>query len=351
MNSSVKIRLLKTKFTIALFCCLLAAPCYGKQWRRPKSPEGQKISFKHDDRDRYFWIHVPPNLDTGKKSPVLFFLHGGGGNADQITTRGMNSFADRQQFIAVYPNAIDGHWNDGRIIKKYAEQDKSVDDVAFILSVLKRVKAMHNVDDNRVFAMGVSNGGFMTQRLAMEQSKTFSAAAVIIASMGKSIRPKFNPELPVSILFMNGTADPITPYTGGQVRIDFFPGLSKLRRQPVPDRGSCLATTDVVKLWAKRNKLSNNKPKIQNLPDVSKEDDSTVKLSLWTGGELGTAVALYEVNGGGHTIPGRPTRLPEKLVGPNNLDIDAYAVICDFFKKHARRAKLAKQKPRSMGKH
>ena len=171
------------------------------------------------------------------------------------------------------------------------------------MTVVAKVREEYAVDDQQIFVMGVSNGGFMTQRLAMEHSETFSAAGVIIASMGQAIEKDFHPKLPVSMLYMNGTSDPLVPYAGGPVKVDIFPRLRKRRGIPLKDRGSCIATDAAVQHWLDRNGLESN-PTVTKIDDAVKTDSSRIELSLWTGGERNSAVALYKVIGGGHGIPG-----------------------------------------------
>lgn len=317
--------------TLALTAGLLA-----QRARLERLSTGETVVIEHDGRQREYRVFVPRRIKRKEDQvPLVICLHGGGGNASQVSRMGMSGKATEHQFIVAYPNAIDLHWNDGRDTQRYADHDQEIDDVAFILDVVKEVKANHPVDPNRVFVMGVSNGGFMSQRLAMEHSQVFSAAGIIIASMGEALKEKFAPELPVSMLFMNGTDDPLVPYDGGEVTVDLFPKLSRLRNQPTPSRGSCVSTDDTVSMWCKRNKLS-GKPAVAQLPDKNKDDGCRVESKLWKGGELGTAVALYKVAGGGHTIPGRKMPLPEKLVGRTNQDIDGLEVIWQFFVDHGR---------------
>lgn len=306
-----------------------------KVFRTPRiKPTGVAVKFKHQGFDRHYRIHVPKSLDEKTLAPLVLCLHGGGGNSEQGSVMGMTPLADEQGFIVVYPNGLNGHWNDGRKSKVHQEQDKHVDDVGFLMSIVEQVKKKHNVDAKQIFATGVSNGGFMTQRLAMEQSETFSAVGIIVASMGLAIEDSFDPEFPVSVLFMNGTADPAVPYDGGRLTLDLFPRLRKLRGMPLEDRGSCISTDAAVKHWVDRNGIK-SKPVVSTFEDVDKSDSSSVELSLWKGGERSTAVALYKVIGGGHGIPGRPQRM-ERIAGKYNQDIDAWQKIWEFFQTHRR---------------
>ena len=320
-------------------CVLLISSCLHAQFRRESlSPTGEKVSFVHDGKDREYRIHVPAKYDSKIKTPLVLCFHGGGGNADQGSVMGMTSVADENGFIVVYPNAINKHWNDGRESEMYREHDQSIDDVAFAMEIVDRVKKKFNIDEARIFSTGVSNGGFMTQRLAIEHSETFSAVGIVIATMAKPLKEKFDPKLPVSVLYLNGTADPLVPYGGGEVVVELFPKLSKLRKKPQKSRGVCVSTDEAVSMWVKRNKLKGT-PETSQLPDEDTEDGCSVELSRWNGGQQGTSVALYKVVGGGHTLPGRPQRIPGHVVGKTNRDIVCFEVVWDFFANHARKPK------------
>ncbi len=308
------------------------------QIRKWPTISGEPVTIQHGDQERRYRIHVPKGYDGKTKIPVVLFLHGGGGTDEQASRMGLTPLADKHQFVAVYPNAINKHWNDGRESQRFIEHDRTIDDVAFLIAVLEDVSKKYNVDKTRVFAAGASNGGFMTQRLAIERSEVFAAVGIHIATMGEPLSKRFNPEHPVSILFMNGTKDPLVPYDGGEVVVDLFPNLSKLSRREQPSRGKCISTDDAVALWVKRNGLMSTQPKRSKIADSNKDDESTVEQLLWTGGEQGTAVALYRVEGGGHAVPGGTQYLPARVIGQTNRDIDGLEVMWLFFASHARKA-------------
>ena len=123
--------------------------------------------------------------------------------------------------------------------------------------------------------------------------------------------------------------------------LDLFPKLRKRRGTPLEDRGSCVATDVAVQHWLDRNGLE-SKPTVTNVDDTVKTDSSRIELSLWTGGERNTAVALYKVIGGGHGLPGKPNMLP-RVTGQTNQDINGLAEIWKFFQTHHRDAQQAPQ--------
>tara|TARA_R110002049_G_scaffold285698_4_gene467092 strand:- start:261469 stop:262485 length:1017 start_codon:yes stop_codon:yes gene_type:complete len=303
--------------------------------RSARGATGERQSFEFQGQTRAYRIHVPDSYDPTNKVPLVLTLHGGGGDAQVGSKIGMTPLADQHGFIAVYPEGINRHWNDGRNSEYFSEHDKKIDDVAFITELVKRLKSKYSIDPNRVFCLGASNGGFMTQRLAIERSETFSAVAILIASMAEPLKESFDPKRPVSVMFMNGTKDPLVPYDGGEVKVNLFPRLARFQ-QNKPSRGNCVATDDAVELWRKRNQLDGKESQTTDLPDSDPTDGSTVHLKLWSGGSQGTAVALYRVEGGGHTLPGAAQYMPESVVGTTNRDINAMETVWKFFIEYNR---------------
>lgn len=325
--------------TLYLTLSLLCANCTAQNKRPFGRVTGTVVSINHGGRDRDYRIHLPRGYDRSKSVPLVMMLPGGGGTSDQASRMGMTSVSDENGFVVVYPNAINKHWNDGRQSQRYAEQDQDVDDVAFLSVVVEKVCREHYVDRRRIFVTGLSNGGFMSQRMVIEKSDLFAAAGIVIATMGEPLSKRFKPKYPVSILFMNGTKDPLVPYDGGEVIVELFPGFSKLRRKPQPGRGKCISTDDAVDLWVRRNGLAAKKVSVTMIPDRDTMDGSRIELKKWADGQDGTAVALYRVIGGGHVIPGGTQYLPERIVGKANRDIDGLTTIWKFFEEHARKSR------------
>jgi len=300
---------------------------------------GERHSFACGGEERAYRIHVPEKIAESKdKVPLVFCFHGGGGNAEIASRMGWTPLADEEGFIVVYPEGLNRHWNDGRTAKKFAEQDAKTNDVAFVLALLEKLKKDHSIDPNHIFVTGASNGGFFSQRMAIEAADQVAAAGVIIATMPKPFidgtRPAL-PSRPVSVLIMNGTADPFVPHEGGPITPNFFPNL---RRGTDRDygRGECSSTDEAVEFWLRRNGLDEKEPETVALPDKAPKDGCKVERKIWTGGREGTSVVLYKVIGGGHTIPGGVQYLEEKIIGKTCRDLDGIRVVWDFFRAHPR---------------
>src|SRR5438552_341741 len=115
-----------------------------------------------DGLERSYIVHLPAGFDIKKQAPVVLALHGGGGKAKGMNKlTGFNNISDKYGFIVIYPDGIDKQWNDGR--NDFHLNDK-INDVKFISSLIDTLKRLYNIDSNRVYATGISNGGIMTFR-------------------------------------------------------------------------------------------------------------------------------------------------------------------------------------------
>jgi polyhydroxybutyrate depolymerase len=198
-----------------------------------------------------------------------------------------------------------------------------VDDVGFLSALIDRMISEENADPSRVFATGISNGGFMSLRLAMERSDRVAAVAAVAAGIPKVLEAR-RPANPVAVLLCNGTEDRRIPYGGGRM-----PRLG----------GSCgdvLSTPATARWWAASNGCT-GAPVGRGLPDRDPSDGTRVSVVTYEPCAAGTAVVLYRVDGGGHTWPNGLQYLPRFLVGRVTHDVDGTREIFDFLARHARR--------------
>ena len=210
---------------------------------------------------------------------------------DKSTLGQMSEQANERGWIVVYPDGIKKRWNDGRKFSNRRDGDRSkIDDVGFLSSLIDQIQADYGTDPTRVYATGISNGGFMSVRLATDLSDKIVAVAVVTAAHAKALEAR-KPTHPVGILFMNGTADPLVPYTGGEVT---FLGSA---------RGKILSAEDSVKWWTRHNKCS-DLSETEHLPDRDPRDGTRVIVTRYD--QCASAkVHLYRIQGGGHTWPER----------------------------------------------
>jgi len=208
--------------------------------------------------------------------------------------------------------------------KEHLKTAQGADDVGFLSALIDRMVKKQAVDPARVYATGISNGGFMSFRLALELSGKIAAVAPVTAQISVALKDK-RPVHPVSIMLFNGTSDPLVPYGGGHIRIGRF-GKS---------RGQILSTDETIERFRKFNGVE-GKGKVKKWPDADPDDGTTVETHTYTGGKAGSEVILVKITGGGHTWPGGKQYLSKRLVGTVSRDINASEMILDFFLKHKR---------------
>lgn len=255
----------------------------------------------------------PTALGTG--FPLVVVLHGGGGTAEQMMRFSrFNESGERERAVVAYPQGIARSWNDGR---SFRGRDTGVDDVGFIRAMVADIGAnVTPLDRRRIYAAGISNGGFMSYRLACEAADLFAAVAPVAATMPAELGPRCKPSAPISVLAINGTADPLVPYGGGDVRVMFR------------TRGEIWSTDQTIAFWSKHNHCKGDVV-VRTLPDRDTTDQSTVRQLDVHG--CTAPVRLLRVEGGGHTWPGGAQYLPVTWIGPTNRDIDATETIWRFF--------------------
>lgn len=294
------------------------AACCAFAWQSKEEHVSER-KLKVGELERSYLVHVPPSYSKDKPAALVFVFHGGGGQAKQmIRFTGMAALSDQEGFIAVFPDAVDGNWNDGRNADSIPSQRDKIDDVGFVAAMIDALSKEFKIDPKRVYATGISNGGFISERLGAQLSDRFAAIAPVASGMAPWIAENFAPKEPVSVLILNGTEDPLVPYHGGPV---------------VRDRGKTIDTDEIVKKWAAHNQCS-DKPEVDDLPDRDPNDGTRIKRSTWTKGKNATEVVLYSIQGGGHTWPGGTQYLPERVVGRVCRDIEAEKIIWEFFAKH-----------------
>ncbi len=295
----------------------------------PSPPAGveqavQTLSI--DGRERSFIVQVPKG---GKGNlPVVFIFHGGGGRAENMLgSANFGPLVARESFLAVYPSAWKGNWNDGRHGARIASQQEGVDDVKFIRAIVEEVAKRHPVDRSRIFATGGSNGGIFCHYLAAKAADVFAAIAPIIGGLGEPVAADFQPSHPISLLIIQGDADPLVPIGGGPI------GRSDRR-------GRIISTEETLKLYLKHNGI-NGTPTEELLPDVDPNDGCRTRVRRWPPGKDGVKVEYWLIQGGGHTLPGRnlpKSQIAEELIGHTSRDFDFREVVWEFFKSCPPRA-------------
>jgi polyhydroxybutyrate depolymerase len=273
--------------------------------------------LKVGDLERSYIVHVPPNYDHDMETPVVLVFHGGGGNPQSmIRFSGMNTKSDEAGFIAVYPSGTGRFervltFNGGNCCG-YAMRNK-VDDVEFTRKLLDDLATVVNVDQKRVFATGMSNGGIITYRLASELSDRIAAIAPVGGPMGTNT---CNPRRPVPVIHFHGTDDENAPFKGGKGKgvsgTDFY------------------SVEHSINAWVKANGCHEEPVVTKQQPEVN--DGTEIIRKTYGGGKNDSEVVLIEIVGGGHTWPGGPSRV--RFLGKITKNISANDAMWESFQKH-----------------
>jgi polyhydroxybutyrate depolymerase len=275
------------------------------------------FQIMQDSVPRYYTVHVPARIHPGTAAPLLFILHGGGGDMRIQATDayyGHISKAEAEGFIAVFPNGASkfasgklATWNAGRCCG-YA-RDKGVDDVGFIREILKTLSQQLNVDKNRIFATGMSNGGMMAYRLACDMPETFKAIAAVA---GTDNTESCRPSGPVSILHIHARDDDHVLFNGGA-------GQTFRDKSTVTEFTS---VPDTLAKWVKLNGCTGTPKRVLEKKGAFCE--------RYSGCRNEVAVQLCVTESGGHSWPGG--KKPRMLAsGHPSMDIVANDVLWDFF--------------------
>ncbi|HET8933518.1 MAG TPA: prolyl oligopeptidase family serine peptidase [Polyangiales bacterium] len=204
---------------------------------------------------RQFKVHVPPMYDPAKPMPVVFCIHGLGQDGLLFCREGasMPTKSDAAGFILVMPNGVGNSWNAGTCCGDAIAQ--KLDEIAFFRAMFAELSKHLNIDLTRVFATGLSNGGYMSYRLACEAADLFTAVAPGAGAIGmndigggtdtEGDLAECKPAKPVSVLHMHGTEDPLIAYKVQKLSLDRIAMLNGCRSttQPAKQPASAGDTT------------------------------------------------------------------------------------------------------------
>lgn len=247
-------------------------------------------------------VHVPASYDPTVPTTLVLNFHGLSSNAwQEALLSQMNEASDERGFIVVYPNGMYSSWNAGKCCGTAATLE--IDDLGYVSKLIDELLEEYCIDPKRVFATGMSNGGFLSNRLACELSDKVAAIAPVAGVIGLPL-DKCQPPRPVPVMHFHGTLDTLVPYGGGGLYQ--FPSVA-----------------DSVARWRKINKCGAT-------TEITFDQGDSQCVSS-PGCEAGADVILCTVEGGGHTWPGGT---PVPSLGWTTMDLDATGAMLDFFEKH-----------------
>ena len=251
----------------------------------------------HDNITRQFFVYVGSGYQSN--SPVLFVLHGYTSRGLWIMNySGFQSIADDTGFIAIYPQGTllpatgQTHWNVGGWTTS-----STTDDVGFINSVINFLNDEYSIDPKRIYSTGMSNGGYMSFKLACDLSSRIAAVVSVTGSMTNQTFDGCNPSHSTSVAQIHGLQDTVVSYAGN--------GFSK----PIEE---------VMDYWVNNNNCESE-------PDTSEISGSNGggTHDVYSGCDNETNVELYLMTNMGHTWPNL-----------NNHDLQASTTIWNFLSKY-----------------
>jgi polyhydroxybutyrate depolymerase len=287
-----------------------------------------------DGVQRHFQVHVPPGYDRNRPLPVVLIFHGLQMNSTMMVgMTGFNPVSDHNNFIAVYGEGVNNRWSDGRT-------SSGVDDVAYVTSLLDKLAKEVNIDRRRVYACGISNGGFFAQVLACTIPDKIAAAGVVASTMMDRTQGMMQGSKAVPIVFFLGTDDPLLPWADGRNKdigkLGEALGLGALGSidNGLARMGGLITVPETIAFWTAHNNCSGN-PQVTQEADRDARDGTTVRKESY--GSSSNQVVLYTIEGGGHTWPGCPNLSAiTGLTGKISQDIDASSLMWEFFKTRSR---------------
>ena len=265
-----------------------------------------------DSIERTYLVHLPSGFNGSENLPLVIAMHGGFGSADNLQNQSqLGEKADEEHFIVVYPEGVQGGvfdirtWNAGWCCGHASTTD--VDDVGFINALLDKLIDDFPIDTDRIYATGMSNGGFMSYRLACELSHRIAAIAPVAASMSMV---NCSPDRMVPVLDFHSYLDFNVPIEGG-----FGIGPSTHYSSPLDS---------VMNVWSDLNACQNENDTI-----ISNNQFTHI---AWTNCACNYQVEQYITEDGGHSWPGGQ---PTPLGDPGSNYINANDVMWEFFERYS----------------
>lgn len=269
------------------------------------------LGLAHDGQTRSYRLHLPSQYTGSESLPLVFNLHGNGSNAiEQELYSQFVPVSNSEGFILCHPDGMPIPGGTGNTWNVGFQGGSTADDVGFLNAIIDALHSEYNIDLTRVYSTGMSNGGYMSYKLACESTDRIAAIASVTGSVVPLELTNCSPSTAIPVMQIHGTADPVVPYAGAV----WTTGIESL-----------------VDWWVTENGCMDG-PSVTDVPDTNTSDDSTVEHYEYTSCTNNVAVEFYKITNGGHTWPGAPINIPG--AGATNKDISATTLIWDFFKQY-----------------
>ena len=253
---------------------------------------------------REYLLYVPKSYDPNKSVPLVITIHGfTQWPANQAAVSQWNELADEEGFIVVYPSGL-GFPKRWRVSPDFDDSAAVEIELQFFRDLIDKLSKEYNIDPERVYANGLSNGGGMSVRLACDMPEHIAAIGCVAGAYLVDLNA-----CPGGVpgIFFHGQADKVVPFEGGYARsfpID-FPNIAVFVNDYAQTNGCDAKETVILET--------------ENVLGVRYE-----------GCDPGAYVKFYTIADGGHTWPGGKP-LPAFIVGKTTQEIDATRLMWEFF--------------------
>ena len=231
---------------------------------------GQLFDLTHDNHSRIYWVDYPDN--STEPVPLVISMHGRFQSLlSHITYSQMSNFANPQNIAVVYPQGINDAggltWNVG------VWWDASeYDDSGYLNALIDSVISNFEIDTNRIYACGMSTGGFMAYELACELSERIVAFGSVAGNFMMNAGQECTGDREIPIMHIHGTSDSIVNYYA-------------------PTIDSSMTATEAMDWWSIENDLTEQ---------LVEELNDSVNIFINSSLTSNTKFVHYQVQDGGH---------------------------------------------------
>ncbi|MGC5330800.1 alpha/beta hydrolase family esterase [Micromonospora sp. DT62] len=268
------------------------APSPSGAVERPAAGD-HRLTLAHGGADRRYLLHAPPGYDPARPTALVIALHFYPGSGVRLRDMvGLDAVADRENFLVAYPDGQNSGFNALICCG-------TTDDVGFLKDLTAHLVRTWRADPDRVYLTGISNGGDMSFRAAVEGEGLFAAIGVVSGGYsGPRTAPEtYVPRRPVSVI----------TFIGGQDRYaDVF--------------------TEGVRTWQRRLRCT----PATGAPPAGAPRVTRTEARCGDGSD----VTVYTLPDMGHSWPGAATG---GLAAPD-AGLVATELLWDFFAAHPRRS-------------
>lgn len=238
-------------------------------------------TIEYDDMQRTFTLFLPSAYDENDAPlPLSIALHPSGSRAATMAAiTGFNTIAEREGFVVLYPEGPGGYWDYGAGTSQWETVTDQRDDPGFLAFLINTVIEEMNVDPQRVYVAGFSNGARMAFRLACDMGGQLAGVAAVSATISDEVTAQC--EHQTSIFYAHGTADAVTPWDGKPLYI----GATQI--------STALSAPETIAFWVAQNGC--DPEAIEHIPHT---EDQIIGAERYCGNAY--EVLFHPVYDGGH---------------------------------------------------